>query len=274
MEEAFGENARSYDNSYHSRMAADYIKWMALKPGQRVLDMACGTGLVSIAAKKIVGPSGLVVGIDVSPGMLAEAKRKATDAKQDVTFLKADVENLDNLALPSEVDVITCSAAFVLLDNRIQTLRQWTSYLKPGGRIILDINTASSRLTGQVLALIADELGVELGFPTTREQLAGTLRRVLEVADLMPLYLFASPVYQTREYDKWQGLRKLRQALDGPFAIWDLDSNERNRAEELYVQEYKKQMGPDGLMREDIWFYVGIGEKQTSGKNFVDDYEI
>lgn len=48
-------------------------------PGQDILDVACGTGALTIAAKKIVGPNGSVTGLDINPEMLAVARGKDTD---------------------------------------------------------------------------------------------------------------------------------------------------------------------------------------------------
>jgi ubiquinone/menaquinone biosynthesis C-methylase UbiE len=48
-----------------------------LEPGMRVLDVACGTGVLSLAAAEVVEPGGSVVGLDLNPGMLGVARRKA-----------------------------------------------------------------------------------------------------------------------------------------------------------------------------------------------------
>ncbi|MCJ1401155.1 hypothetical protein MMC11_004367 [Xylographa trunciseda] len=261
MDYAFGSRARSYDNAFHRQMADDYLKWIDLEPGQNIVDMACGTGLISIPAKSFVGPSGHVVGIDISGGMLAEARRKAKEAGADITFLQDDVTDLKDDSIPFQVDVITCAAAFLLLRNQIPTLRQWSSYLKPGGRIILDIPTESSRLIGQVMALVAQELKTDLFYGTTRAELADSLHDLFESAGLRPLHVFPSRVYRTVEYEIYNGLDKLLQALDGPNSPWRQNLEVRDRAIEIYVNEFAKRMGRNGMVREDIWFYVGVGVK-------------
>ncbi|MCJ1421604.1 hypothetical protein MMC32_007968 [Xylographa parallela] len=261
MERAFGSRARFYDNAFHRQMADDYLKWVDLEPGQNLLDMACGTGLISIPAKSVVGPSGHVVGIDISGGMLAEARHKAQEARVDILFLQDDVTGLKENSIPFQVDVITCAAAFILLRNQIPTLRQWSSYLKPGGRIILDIPTESSRLTGRVLALLAQELKTDLSYGTTRAELADSLHDLFKSAGLRPLHVFPSRVYRTVEYEIYNGLDKLRQALDAPSSPWQANTEVRNRATEIYISEFAKRMGRNGMVREDIWFYVGVGVK-------------
>lgn len=52
------------------------VELAQLQPGENVLDLACGTGLVSFPASQVVGQSGSVVGIDISSGMLDQAKKR------------------------------------------------------------------------------------------------------------------------------------------------------------------------------------------------------
>ena len=47
-----------HEGGFHPKQQADYLKWMDLKPGDDVLDLACGTGSLAISAKEIVGPRG------------------------------------------------------------------------------------------------------------------------------------------------------------------------------------------------------------------------
>src|SRR6476646_7846168 len=58
----------------------------ALRPGERVLEIGCGTGAVTLPAARRVGPGGLAVGIDPAPEMIAEARRKARRAHNPAQF--------------------------------------------------------------------------------------------------------------------------------------------------------------------------------------------
>jgi SAM-dependent methyltransferase len=69
------------DNDYHPPLARNLLKLCNLRPGQSVLDLACGTGVVALQAAAAVGPTGRVVGVDLSPAMLQQAADKA--AAQD-----------------------------------------------------------------------------------------------------------------------------------------------------------------------------------------------
>ncbi|MCJ1318628.1 hypothetical protein MMC15_003958 [Xylographa vitiligo] len=261
MEQMFGSRAASYDNAFHRQMADDYLEWINLEPGETLIDMACGTGLISIPAKRLVGPAGHVLGIDISGGMLAEARRKAQAAAADVTFLQDDVSALSAATIPFQADAITCAAAFTLLQNPVPTLRQWSTFLKPGGRIVLDVGTESSRLTGQVMAQVARELRTDISYGSTRAQLAEALQLLFEDAGLRPLHVFPSRVYRTLEYEISQGLERLDLTLSAPTSPWKTNAAARERATEIYLEEFAKRMGRNGLVREDVWFYVGVAVK-------------
>ena len=73
----------------------------ALRPGEKVLDVACGTGLVTLRAARGVGPSGQVLGTDVSSKMVERARARATDAAVDnVEFACADAEQPGEVLQP------------------------------------------------------------------------------------------------------------------------------------------------------------------------------
>lgn len=72
----YDERSTSYDNSWHPRFARHIVQLAAIQPGEAVLDLACGTGLVSFMAGDAAGPTGSVVGVDLSDGMLSEAMKR------------------------------------------------------------------------------------------------------------------------------------------------------------------------------------------------------
>ena len=107
-----------------------------LAPGESVLDVGCGTGTLAIEAKRRVGPSGTVYGIDASPEMIARARTKAKKAGADVVFETAVVE-----ALPfqdARFDAILTSLVLHHLPRtaRPQCAREMRRVLKPGGRLL------------------------------------------------------------------------------------------------------------------------------------------
>src|SRR5687768_2717271 len=107
-----------------------------LKPGEAVLDVGCGTGTLAIAARQRVGAAGTVHGIDASPEMIAQARRKAMKAGIDVVFQSGIVE-----ALPfpdAHFDVVLSTLMLHHLPRlvREQCAREMRRVLKPGGRLL------------------------------------------------------------------------------------------------------------------------------------------
>jgi ubiquinone/menaquinone biosynthesis C-methylase UbiE len=105
-----------------------------LQPGETVLDIGCGTGTLPILAKRQVGASGAVHGVDASPEMIVRAREKARRAGADVILTEGAVQNL---SLPdAEVDVVlsTLMLHHVPRAARPQIVREIKRVLKPGGR--------------------------------------------------------------------------------------------------------------------------------------------
>src|SRR3569833_2615584 len=70
------------------------VELARIAPGERVLDVGCGTGSLAIAAKRATGPNGSVSAIDPSPEMIAQARAKAEKAQLDVDWQFARAEAL------------------------------------------------------------------------------------------------------------------------------------------------------------------------------------
>ncbi len=93
----YSQRSNAYDEGdFHPRLACRLIECAEIQRGQKILDIATGTGLVAIEAAQLVGRSGQVVGVDISPGMLNQAKRKiSTAGLNNVELQVADAELLN-----------------------------------------------------------------------------------------------------------------------------------------------------------------------------------
>ncbi len=98
------------------------------------MDVATGTGIVAIAAAHILGTEGKVVGVDISPGMLSQARRKIEAAGlQNIELIEADADylNFDDQSF----DAILCSSSIPWLNDIPATLGKWYRWLKKGGLV-------------------------------------------------------------------------------------------------------------------------------------------
>src|SRR5690606_30574041 len=124
-------------------VATDLIRHAALRQGERVLDVACGTGVAARLASQQVGARGTVAGLDVHPGMLAVA-RSATPPGTPIEWHEASAE-----AMPfpdASFDVVLCQMGLQFMRDQQAALREMRRVLVRGGRLILNVPGPRPRL--------------------------------------------------------------------------------------------------------------------------------
>src|SRR5688572_28518757 len=128
---------------------ARLVDLASLEPGEKVLDVGCGTGTLAIAAKRRVGAAGTVYGIDASPEMIAQARRKAMKADVDVVFQAGIVEALPFPDAHFDVVLSTLMLHHLPRAVREQCAREMRRVLKPGGRLLaVDFATPAGQRKG------------------------------------------------------------------------------------------------------------------------------
>ena len=105
-----------------------------LQPGEHVVDVGCGAGLDSLIAARMVGPSGRVIGVDMTPEMLAKARSGAQAlGLSNVEFQGGVAEDLP--APDGWADVVISNGVLNLTPDKAATLREMARVLKPNGRL-------------------------------------------------------------------------------------------------------------------------------------------
>lgn len=282
-QELYDSRSSKYDDSHHPRLARHMVELTHLQPGEQVLDLACGTGLITFPASTAVGVEGEVIGVDISSGMLNEGRYKATKHRlHNVHFYQHSITDLDSLdAITGKTfDVIICCSALVLLEDAPAALRHWTAYLKPGGRLVVDVTHPMNLATGTAFERVGYRL--EKPVPYYREpfQKPADLRNMMQAAglrdvDIMFLSImdipgtddledyvvpdFSKPKIMTT-YDVDDADRLFDEQVDHT-AYKGLTSPDyvRQKAKVFFREEWARLAHDDGKIRVVDGIFVGIG---------------
>jgi len=183
IQTTFDDVANQYDSSQFFCLSAQkMVAMLTIKEGMKVLDISTGTGMVAIEMAK-QHPTLKIDAIDLSAGMLAQAKRKASDAGiQNITFLQGDVE-----ALPYEngtFDVITCGYGMFFYPNMEDTYQQLCQKLKEGGQIIFSSFTQEAFAPYVTLFLQRLEIDYQIEIPKVSMERLKTEPQMRTLAEL------------------------------------------------------------------------------------------
>lgn len=147
------------------------IPTAALRAGERVLDVGCGTGIVARLAAEQVGKSGRVAGLDPNPGMLAVAGAVAPP-ELGIEWHQAAAESMP---LPDGAfDVVLCQMSLQFFSDRVQALKEMRRVLADGGRVVLSVPGPIAPL----FEVLADAMGRHIA-----PQAAGFVRTVFALHD-------------------------------------------------------------------------------------------
>ncbi|KIX96694.1 uncharacterized protein Z520_07413 [Fonsecaea multimorphosa CBS 102226] len=275
--------AANYDLSnggWHVELGRDFVTWLPPPKGGAVLDLACGTGLVTIPQAEAVGPGGIVIGVDITKAMLNEAKRKSLpEGSSEVKWLLGDITNLSSVEEVQKVvkerggfDVISCCSAFVLLENPAEVIKHWVTFLKPStGRLIVDVPTEDRNLQYLLNYPLRRALGKPMVYNFDWIEGLHTLQTLFEDAGLE-----IEKSFRTRSYvpEKWYGADQAMDALDektSQSGLWkrifdglqsEGGTETIDKARQAWVRIWKDHLNEDGKLWDGHALYVSIGRRR------------
>jgi demethylmenaquinone methyltransferase/2-methoxy-6-polyprenyl-1,4-benzoquinol methylase len=136
------------------------VNALRLRPGDKVLDLACGTGANFPWLEQAVGPAGHIIGVDLTPDMLNRVqKRVQKNGWTNVELVQADAGNFN---FPTLLDGVVCTYAISLMPNFAEIIQKSATALKDGGRMaVLDVRytSANSRFLNAVTKFLTKPFG-------------------------------------------------------------------------------------------------------------------
>jgi ubiquinone/menaquinone biosynthesis C-methylase UbiE len=192
----YNRHAENYERVYVPAVmgawAADLLETAALRPGERVLDVACGTGIVARLAAPQVGAAGRVVGLDFNDGMLAVARARPAPTGARIEWRQGDAT-----ALPfpdAAFDAVLCQQGLQFIPDRVAALRAMRRVLAPAGRLVLSLYCRNEPLE-TLVQQVSERVGSE-ATATARTIVALADRR--ELAGLVTAAGFQEVKLETR----------------------------------------------------------------------------
>lgn len=157
----------------------------ALKPGEVVLDLGSGAGFDVFIAGRKVGPTGRVIGVDMTPEMIAKARHNAVSYREktgldNVEFRRGEIEHLP--VADASVDVVISNCVINLSPDKPQVWREIARVLKPGGRVAVSdlalLQPLPAAMVKNVEALVGCVAGAVLVSDTERMALEAGLEDI------------------------------------------------------------------------------------------------
>ncbi|MBD2614377.1 MAG: class I SAM-dependent methyltransferase [Nostoc sp. ZfuVER08] len=244
----------NYDNDFTLNRAIALLDYASPFPGQRVLDVATGTGNIAIAAAQKVGTNGSVIGIDIATELLKIAQQKI-QAKNlsNVELIEVDVKVYQ--AEPEKFDAIYCSYAIVLFPNIPKIIENWYRFLKFGGFIAFTCSSENSYLALSIVEACAKH-GITL--PNLHEPL-GTPERI---QDVLTQAKFTQIKIHPRQMGTYLSLEKAQSKWNGQF--WAHIDNPLRQLEPQKIRQIKASYDDEiaaletkqGVWHEELIYYV------------------
>jgi O-methyltransferase/aklanonic acid methyltransferase len=247
IERQFDNVATSYDRvaSFYTQFGQRLAERLPIVPGTHLLDVATGTGAVLLPAAQRVGPDGHVTGIDLSTGILQEAKSIASaKGLTNVELRKMDAEHLE---LPDkDFDVVTCTFSLFLFPDMEAALHEIYRVCKPGGCFGVTVfskpffNPALPLVLQQFQEYQVDNLRPPHPLFYAPEEVEALLGRFR--FNSIEIYSETNDIKYTNAEDWWAFLSMLVRPI-----IMGMNDETRKRFKEEYFTKLRPMFRQDGL---------------------------
>lgn len=261
IQKGFDTVAVGYDHPslpFFPQTASRLFQYLQLTPEQRLLDVCCGTGVVSLKAAEAL-TRGKVLGIDLSSGMLQQAQNKADEAgHSNIEFRQMDIEALD---IPEHsFDVATSSFGLFFIEDMAAALTGIARTVKPGGKVAITSFTGEAFMPMSDIFIENYEATGRTAPPLSWKRLA--TRELIEAqfnaAGITDIDIHHEPLgYQMTSAQQWwdvvwnAGWRSL---------LNQLSEQEQIEFKKTHLEEIEQVIGSDG-----IWFntevLIAVGNK-------------
>ena len=252
---------QQYDNDFTYNRAIKLVRCVDLSEGETILDVATGTAIVAIAAAQIIGTKGKVIGVDISPVMLSQAREKIADKGiNNIELIEADIDDLD---FPdNSFDTIFCSSSVPWFTDIPRTFNNWYRWLKPKGKITFSCYSEESFLTPIVVRLCQEICKIKLPDWNSITGTSAKCQQLLEQTGFNNVVVQQEQLghYLTIEEAKntWKGDRLWINPQGNP--LLNLSDEQLAQLKSAYDEEIEELATKKGVWEDITIFYVSAAK--------------
>lgn len=238
----------------HPREAQRLLEYVPVKSGQKILDLATGTGLAAISAAKIVAPTGSVIGVDLSPGMLYQAKEKIiAEGINNLKLIEADIELIE---FEPKFDLIFCCSALVYVRDIPAIINRCYSWLKPGGYFAFTTPDRTSYLAEIKIKVCQDLFGIDLPHIIRPLWTAEKCRNLLQQSGFKDLVIESHRYSRYEITDSYSSVRIEREFYPRGNPLLNLSEEQKELLQAEYRKAVAKSVADKGIWQEATNLYV------------------
>ena len=254
---AFDWRAPNYAKSeWHRAYAAQLVEAAPVRAGHRVLDAATGTGFAAIALARRVDSSGRVIGVDLSAGMLAQARAAIRAAGLGhVVLVQGDAAEHPPFAA-STFDAVMCSAGLLYMPFA-SALREWRRLLVSGGFVGFSTMRGGFPMPGRLFRDCAAEYGLRLPDPSAPLGSEAAATAALSAAGFTDITIVPGSVTLSPSDLAMAWESNLRSAAHSPVRELSAADQTRMRGRYLAALDAARLADPSLVARAEVLYAFG-----------------